>query len=165
MIFYKKDRWVACIIIVGHLRDIQYLRSRAEARDGWRGLFMNNMTISTLDVVGIPEDRILIDIEVSGFGGNVSSTLCFTNLDLTVWPMQDSQQISFIDAHTSYICWWGGLGCTGTRLFSPRTISINKPSSKAKESHHWLWVSFSAWEFHFLEVVFFYELAEDGLMS
>lgn len=67
------------------------------------GSSLNIIPLSTLWVVGVPQDGIIVQpMEVSGFGGNAMYTLAFINFNLTVGPMRTGTRFNIIDAHTLY---------------------------------------------------------------
>lgn len=92
----------------------------SETLDGRPRFLAGIVPLSTLEAVGIPQERKFKQpIEVSGFRGNSSFTLSFTNLDLPNEPMWTANWFHVIDAWTTYHLLLGRPWSINTKLSPP----------------------------------------------
>lgn len=133
--FYEKGRQILpshhnkALYVITSVYYVELKRAMVD-----RGYSLNIMPLSMLEVVGIPESKIIDQsIEILGFGGNVPFTLSYTNLDLTMGPIRVVPRFHDIDARTSYHLLLESPGSINTRLYSPRTNSVSRPYGKTKK--------------------------------
>lgn len=103
MVSYVKDKQ----ILPSHHNRKLYVTVYARNLELWHAFnprsLINIMHLLTLEVVGIPQDRVVKHLtEVSSFGGNTSFILGYINFDLVIEQTRATSLFHVIDARTSY---------------------------------------------------------------
>lgn len=120
--FMKENRQV----VSSHHNRPLYLTAYIHNVELWRIMdlasSLNIMPFSTLEMMEIPQDRVVKQlVNMLSFGGNASFPLSFSNLDLTVAPMKQSTNSQQI------LCNWcpNLLSFAAREVLNPYTLSCS----------------------------------------
>lgn len=127
------------------------------------GSSFNIMPMSTIETVGVPQDRVAEQtIELSRFGSNTSFTTGYINVNLTIKPIIAATRFYILNSRTSYHLLLESLEFISTKPRPPRITNISKPLYRQESTCKRVEAPFQKEEAYFSDIAFFDKLMKDN---